>query len=99
MISFSVFLNENGAANMWQFVGLKVVRLLFASRWLQLYICIYIYMYTMYDIHRLTYFCMIYIYIQYIYIKIKVIHYLFVDLCCRLLEELRPTTWDVPDPH
>ena len=70
---------------MWQFVGLKVVkRLLFASRWLQ----------SMYDIHRLIYFCMIYI-----YIKIKVIHNIFVDLRCRLLEELRPTTWDVPDPH
>ena len=76
--------------------GLKVVRLLFASQWLQLYIlCIYIYMYTMYDIHRLynLFLCDI------LYIKIKVIHNIFVDLCCRLLEELRPTTWDVPDPH
>ena len=44
-----------------------------------MYVYIYLYMYTMYDIHRLIYFCM-----RYIYIKIKVIHYIFVDLCCRL---------------
>ena len=78
---------------MWfPFVGLKVVKLYCLQVIGSNCTYVYIYMYTMYDIHRLIYFCMI-------YIEIKAIHNIFVDLCCRLLEELRPTTWDVPEPH